>query len=218
LGLFAAVANANSIHFYFSTSNDTGSVPTEWVTQTNPVVNSGDTVYLWATTNYPDIWNGVGMQFGSDDAGFAVDAGVMYNNFTKGWGQRWEDSSDFDPTGADTVITLVGVTTKGLGAYGDPDGYEENVGGGNYLEHNLVGEIAFSTTSGLGAIFLEASGGGIPMQGGTTQEDVYFGFGDDAIKNNSAKGTRTAVADLTFVPEPASLLLLSFAGLLLRRR
>lgn len=223
LSLLAVAANAAPIQFYFSTQGTVGGVPAEYAAGTTPTVETGETVYLWAASTYPDVWNGVGMQFGSNSPTFDVTSGVMYNPTQKGWGTRWEAGSDFDPV-PDDLITLVGVTTKGLGAYGDPLQYEADLGGGVFVEHTLVGELDFSAFDGLSNIvevYLEASGQGITLQGGTTQEEVYFGFGDGPIVNSADQGTRSALPDLYLhsdVPEPASLLLLGLAGFVLRRR
>jgi len=191
-------APASEIRFYFSHQSDLGGVPNEYTTQTNPVAVSGDTVYLWAKTINPDIWTGVSIQIGAQPPGWDIAAGIMYNPSSESFGQRWEDASDFYPV-SDHLFTLVSVTQQGLGAVGDPlsvDAIEE----GHLVHHLLVGELAFSTDTGYAEVRLGASDGGIPRKGGTTQEEVYFGFGDPP----TLPGGENLLPDLYIVPEPAT--------------
>ena len=46
---------------------------------------------------------------------------------------------------------------------------------------------------------------------------VNFGFGDASVAGNEI-GVRTTIADATLIPEPASLMLLGLAALVMRRR
>jgi len=217
LGLVVTAANAtHEIEFYFSTQGDVSGIPAEYAAETTLSVDNSATVYLWARTIWPDVWTGVGMQFGSDCADFTVTSGVMYNDTSKGGYQRWENGADLDPTDPLMKITLVAVTKAGLAGFGDPLAVTE--GAPDYHYHSLVGEIAFSSSELNCPVYLEASGAGITVAGGTTQENVFFGFGDAPVVNSAPGGTRSALPDLFIVPEPASFMLLGLASLLLRRR
>jgi len=208
LGLFAVAANANTIEFYFSPTNSVTGVPSEYTNNVNPSVNPGEKVFLWSAHTLGDVWNGVAIMWDQKPG-----AGVAYNpSFGTPKKFRWETSSDFDPTD-DGAINLVAIQALGIGGDDrDPLIYIDEP---KNTWHSLVAELVFNTP---GDVFLVMEGGGITRQGGTTQEDVYFGRGDPSIKNSAPRGTKTRDKDLTVLPEPASLLLLSLAGLALRRR
>jgi hypothetical protein len=58
---------------------------------------------------------------------------------------------------------------------------------------------------------------GIAIQGGGPLDEIYLGFGDDPV-HAGAHGMRSEIPEATIVPEPATLMLLACAGLVLRRR
>lgn len=214
LATFAATAVANEIRFYFSQQGNVTGVPNEYLTETNPTVQMGETVYLWAATIYPDIWVHVGIEFTSPAAGFDIAAGVLHNPFTKGWGQRWEDDSDFDPV-PDHLVKLVSVTHHGIGSYGDPLAYEQAVGGGQYLMHSLLGNVAFDAGVAAEMRMSTVPGFKITLQNDLSDQTVYFGFGDAPV---APEGGVSALPDLYLVPEPATAALLVPMLFIFRRR
>ena len=220
LGLFAAVANAQGsvLHLYFSETGAGDVIPPEWAAQTVPVLPPGPgSAYLWAFVITDDLWNGLALEnHGSNATG-----GQMYNDPIPVLGNiRWEPppGSDLDPT-PDNYIFGFSVQQMGLGdsneatgdAYFGWDYFVPGTGGGHYL----VAEYDFD---GSADVFLAPGAGGISLSGaGPGDNSVYMGFGDGPVADN-AVGETTELADLIFIPEPASMLLLGLVGLFLRRR
>ncbi len=220
LGLFAMVANANPIQFYFSRSNSAAAVPTEYTTATNPTAAAGDTLYLWAYIQTGNRWNGISL--GEDDA---ATGGIYDSQWFGGVLRRWETGSDFTWAGGTPGQTFgVGVTTLGLGpgelplggvtappAYVGTTMYVAGAGGNHYLYGDVTLPAGWD-----GQYFLKIGDGGIAREGGGPGLDtVFFGFGDEALLNNQF-GAMSRLPDIT--PEPASFVLLAIAGLFLRRR
>jgi hypothetical protein len=86
---------------------------------------------------------------------------------------------------------------------------------------------AASNSTILGYVDVESQGGevyltvdtlGIAIAGGSPNDDIFMGFGDNPVKAGGDPGRRTSIADATIVPEPASMLLLGLGALALRRR
>lgn len=211
LGMFVAVADAGStLHLYFSTTGPGAGMPPEWAAQENPVLPAaGGTAYLWANVLAGDLWNGVSLE----NHGALATGGEMYNaTFPGGYGQRWQSppASDLDPADDQYIFGFaVQAPAFGLGHVLEGEG-SYRVG-----QHYLIATYDFD---GSAPVFLAPGFGGISLSGaGPGENDVYIGFGDGPIPDN-AIGVETDVADLTFIPEPASMLLLGLAGLLLRRR
>ena len=215
-GLVATVASAGELQLYFSTTGAGDVVPPEYAAQVNlELPEAGGSAYLWAFVNEGNIWNGLALE----SHGATATAGQMFNELFLG-NMRWEPApaSDLDPVG-DNYIFGFGVQTAGLGhaqeALADSlnmwDYYVPGTGGGHYL-------VAEYTYDGSAPVFLAPGLGGISLSGSNPGDnDIYFGFGDAPVADNDV-GQESAVADLTFIPEPASLLLLGLAGLVLRRR
>ena len=213
-GLVATVATAGDLQLYFSTTGAGDVVPPEYAAQENPVLPAGPgTAYLWAFVNAGDLWNGLSLE----NHGAAATGGEMINGPFLGTQLRWEPSpaSDLDPAG-DNYIFGFSVQQNGLGSA--LEGYDATwlyyiagTGGGHYL-------VAVYDFDGSADVYLAPGEGGISLSGSNPGDsDIYLGFGDAPVPDN-AMGQTSDVADLTFIPEPASMLLLALAGLVLRRR
>jgi len=215
--LCAAAAAADELHdirFYFSLQGTVDTLPNEYVTQTNPTAQVGQTVYLWMTTYAPDVCIGIGLRFDAAAPGWVTTAGEIYNTDFAGWGHRWEGGSDFDPSGTND-ITIVGITTKGVGSDGDPLAYWEALGGGDYLVHSLLGELTMTADSP--ADVRLATSTFTAMKNLPERPDIYMGFGDPPVPQWQ-QWADSELPDLYIVPEPAAFALLVPAILLLRRR
>ena len=205
LGLFAAVTNAANIEFYFSLQGDVSGAPAEYAAQETLTVDPGTPVYLWAQIDPGNVWNSINIQF-TDGVASVAPAVTEYQADFSGVLFRWEDGSVDALT---DEFYCVGVTTAGAGsALGD----SFSVG-----DQWLLGEVVFE---GAGEIFMANGEGGTTLTGGTTEELIYFGFGDDPVLNGALgnPGAMSDLPDLIITPEPASLVLLALAGLVLRRR
>lgn len=240
LGLMVGVASAYNMNVYFSTSNDyslAGIPPAA----SNPTVAVGQTVYVWANEvaqggAWPQ-WNGVSIAFkdgvatpdGSpaDPLHPVISSATFYNpqnvNADK---TRWDVGSDFTATG-DNEVNLLAVAgpVYGIGTrpiyyqapyYLGEDTMARQYNPGTQTRYYLLGEMVFGSA---GSIFMTVGNGGITTttSAGPHSDQVFFGTGDAAMWD-SDKYIRSAVADLTVTPEPASLILLGLAGLALRRR
>ncbi len=235
IALFAVPANATSFRLFFSTQgvgefDPLGSVVP---TFTNPVVSGSARLYIWAETPAPTPqtnYIAVGYNI-SATGGAAITGGLAYNDFytgTTGSGgsvttYRWQGYNN--GTLAANFLGNVRLASPPAGYYGvrngpqglipvDPHLYSDGQAGGH--RDVLLGYVDVTGTAG--SLFFQVGDLGI-IRAAATWEPVYFGFGDEGagLMGNS-KQQGSPVADATFVPEPASLLLLGLAGLALRRR
>lgn len=243
LGTFAMVANANDITFYFGRPETVGTVTTDFVASSAAplTVTPGTyTMGVWANVGYQadtgnmDAWNGISMEV-VGDAGVSI-TGAAMNNFDQrvspGTAYRWESSSDF---GHGNGWYLVSVTRFGLGGLWTPawgmgmgstdwwsytDGGAGGIGPGS-VNRYWLGNITLSCTDthGLHNVYFQIGTGGIARSGGSVTGDwIYFGEDDHTGAHGNQFGWTSPLPDFTFTPEPASLILLSLAGLFLRRR
>jgi hypothetical protein len=174
----------HELWLYFSVSNDTSHVPPEWASQTTAEVAIGQPAYLWAKVLSPDIWIGITLEF-AGSAG-SVTAGQMYNP-AFGGGVRWHSGSDFDPVGDNEIgLIALGVPSYGWGLGRSSDPLQAPGG------HFLLGEIVLPYSGG---VHLVNGLGGIGRQGGSGNELIYFGFGDDPIRAGD-EGATTPLAEL----------------------
>ena len=242
LGLFAAVANADSFHFYFSTygagftdAMGTDPVPTqvpdEYVGGYNPTVVEGETVYVWVYMgDSASSINGLAMTFDKDGA-MPLNPPLMLVPsqlfaFAPFAVTRWHADSDFDPIpdGLWNGIALGGATGIGPANLNDPS----HITGIAFNLHYLVGEI----TVGEVCDVWMGTGPGVSESSDTHPYDVYYGFTEgppgppfppppgipDGPVDGYAVDQFTLYPDLHVIPEPASLLLLGLGVLALRRR
>lgn len=227
--MLAAAASAAPINLYFSTQNQVESalgagdapVPAEFVGQTIPSVNPGETLYLWATIQLaPDFTTDpiVGMEL--DFAGPTV-SGTMYNPDmnTSPFGNLWRWNRDNpNASNTDSPIALSNDNGPVVGV-GQP--LSSYVGIGSSSDtlavaapdfsaiHFLVAELTPDTP---GDLYVDV----VSLATGEAQDQlIQVGFGDDMI---GATGGTSAMADAIVLPEPASLVLLGLAALAIRRR
>ena len=191
LGLcLVATTNAqSSIRFYFSETDALDAVPPEYYAQTNPVIEPGQEVYLWAMVTWGDTWIGVDLQFNGADG---VASGQMYNPMWGGLTTRWFGGSDLDPADDERVLMLAITTAVGLGDVADP----MMVFGELWDLHYLVGEVTFD---GAGEVYLEIGPAAIERLGGSGFDLVHFGFGDAPLLVSQV-GATSDLPDVTVGP------------------
>ncbi len=231
LGMMAVVANANDLHIYLGTPVDTAAFVADDGGLAHPVVTDpvGQVTYgVWAETGVDwdagtwDVWIGIAVDY-MTTGGVSVVSSVMDNSdHLPGipTAYRWEASSDFGGTDG---FFLVAVTRYGLGGMlpGDAGGvpadmwaYTPEMGVSGFVY--WLGNITLACDAP-GELYLGVGTGGIARQGGDVDSDlIYFGAADGM--RGDAFAQFPTVPLLTCIPEPASLLLLGLAGLVLRRR
>ncbi len=176
-----------------------------------------------ASTGDVDQWNGVGVDVVSNGASVTTDMlNRDYDASPFGTQFRWEDGSDFGSVTGDEDFSLVNVTRTGLGAGSLPT----SIGGvdtDSYYDaaedrlFYLLGTISIDVPQGFeGDLFFGTTTAGFD-QSGTDDETVTFGSATPL----GGEGKFETIADtamVSFIPEPASLVLVALAGLMIRRR
>jgi hypothetical protein len=230
--LLVSTASANDLTIWFSpqdigvnpvvgtgTSNDVGQVLPDPGTPINPVVDGSSTVrlHIWGTAprTPASTWNGIALDIQIDGPATIVGGGglnvVSVDDPTL---YRWELGSDLDLPS----LNFVSITGRGLKSPPDTlTGWTDRGGATADDDSTYLGYVDFLANGGTSSVYFAVGQAGITRQGGTTADNVFFGAGDAALHGNQF-GQRSAVADATITPEPASLLLLGLAGLALRRR
>ena len=208
LGLLAGVANANEIRLYLSESD---TAPDMTVTPTIMADAAPVTLYLWADVTPGDKWIGISLNVDIDGAGPAlIDDSIIYDRMVMGVLPSWNPGSDFD-FAPDNYAAVAAVTEQGLGGVLDVPDFEDSY---------IIGELTLDCLEeGATDLYLTVGASGVARQGALPGEDtIYFGWGDAGVASNEV-GVRTALPEaIVCVPEPASLILLSLVGLVLRRR
>ena len=189
LTMVVGIAQANELNLWVTYESDTPGVPSDPGT---PM--AGDVLTLWASGTAGDKWLGINFDvLGTGEVNILNDELISGSGLT-----RWETASILTGTGE---VGAIAVTTQGL-----------TIGGP--LDNIKVGDAYRLGT-------ITAAGGDIMIQGtvGFARKDASEGEDTIIIAGNQsiASNDKTTLLYLT-TPEPASLLLLSLGGLLIRRR
>ncbi len=234
MGMFAMVANANDLHLYLGSPVDTAAFVPDDGGLVHPVVTDpvGQVTYgVWAevginwSTFVSDKWIGIGVDYMTTGGVTVIDSLMNNDDHHPSpvvQAYRWEDSSTFASTDG---FFLVAVTRLGLGGLlpsevtgGFPPydmySYAPSFGSGPLTY--WLGNITLACDAP-GELYLGVGTGGIARQGGDVDSDLIY-FGAAGGMRGDAFGQFPSVPMLTCIPEPASLLLLGLAGLVLRRR
>ncbi len=246
LGMFAMVANAADLTLFFGRPQTVAAtadfVPDSTLPYDQPALPGTYTVGIWAQVALNeagealDVWNGIGLKIVGDDG--VVISDLLMDNFNHQQGlgvqRRWETGSDFGPNKGQPNDFLLVAVSQGFGLGG---WFPRELGlpttdwwsyGTETPFNYWLGNVTFSYDGSDGpknvffAIMGEASGvheGGVSRQGGDVEVDrIYFGLDEPIGLRGDDWGSASSLPDFTFAPEPASLILLSLAGLFLRRR
>ena len=148
---------------------------------------------------------------------------TMYNHRTE-HGLRWSarGSALNSPTNASFRSAWIGNPSKAAGGIWNWPGAE--IDDPRHFRRDWDSGPDADGTTLLGYVDVEGNDGSLWMTtespgffrlGGGSQDPVYFGYGDGPVPPG---GGRTAIAEATVVPEPAGLMLLGLAALVMRRR
>ena len=217
----AASAQVNPIYVYASLDP----VPTPPITTVPSIglpvgdCSQGDvTITLWAETNYLDTWNGFGLSLvdGQGQAMACLTGGIINpddGGFPVGV-NRWHPDSDLD-FGGDGVVKGVAVTERGIG--GNFDAYQAYVEPTSRITY--LGSVVCGLDCCPGDVYAMVNDAKINQSGVPSGESVPVYFGIDTVPVNGREtGAMSANPLFSCVPEPASLVLIALAGLVIRRR
>jgi len=188
---------------------------------------------IWAQIDLDHVWNGLGFSIHTTGDLFAsasmtitpskwIVAGATGSFKISGTYNRWNTGSDAYGDSTGDNVGMVAVLEPALGGEGDLGvGATDAAYMGVWsLEQRgtwfKVGEI--TVVGKVGKVYLDYRPSNF-IGGMKGDSVIYYGFGAAGIVNLDANlGADSDVAFVTYVPEPASLILLALAGLAIRRR
>lgn len=191
----------------------------------NPVVNQSGRLYIYWQFGVPSGQgqNVLGLNYNVTVDGGTITSAYNYQPTINVVSQpRWQNvpgnpapNPSVNPGGGSQRFTAVNINAFGLkndaAAVALDQGYDD---GSN---STILGYVDVES-AGTADVWLTVDALGIAIMGGSPNDRIYMGFGDDPVPAGGAPGTRTSIADATIVPEPASLMLLGLGALALRRR
>jgi hypothetical protein len=187
------------------------------------------TLFVWAEMvgGGAQKWAGIGMDIKT--VGDVKMTGFNFWNYTNGGYIRW-DGTGIGSSSATLLndIILAAVSQQGVNSSGNTTANagadKQYINNGTTNRHVVIGSVTFMATApsgffgGMGWSYIGIGDAGIARDTGV-EESIYLGHGDegDGLTGES-KNTYSTIAEASFMPEPASIVLLALAGLMLRRR
>ncbi len=229
--LVAAASAQNTGRLFFDTAGNGGnqSAPHPGgLALTNPQVNGSSARFYiyWQFGRAPGQGQNVlGLNYNVEVVGGALTAAYNYQPTIDVVSQpRWQNvpgnpapNPSVNPGGASQAFTAVNINAFGLkndaAAVALDQGYDDAAS-----NSTILGYVDVRRDAPRADVYLTVHTLGIAIQGGTPNDDIYMGFGDNPVKAGGMPNTRTSIADASVVPEPASLMLLGLGALALRRR
>lgn len=243
-GLSVAMASAQdeSFRFFFDTVGNDGTAQgarsAANLSFTNPNIAGSGRLFLYlqyGTANQD--FSGNNMRIDITGGPATLTGGSMYNHKSTTNLDRWGTIPNSTVTAGVTSwefgsVFKVGaagfgaknVASNGTGAPDVEDNHFDRTDGGNGFGTTLLGFVDVNSNGGNSNVFMQngdSGSGGVTI---TSNDYVYFGFGDNAYLNKKgaahggAGGDTLRTADATITPEPISLALLGLGALILRRR
>lgn len=198
----------------------------------NPVADGAERLYLYGQflSRTVSTWQTVGVDIEVSGGG-VITAWNIYNHTTAS-GQRWINVAKKQGSSSTTKIDDLLMLSIGSQWFGLRLQDATTVDALHFRNHQEDGLTAYGNTllgyidvssdgSAYSEIRLGVGSNGIwSLEGGVTEKEIAFGFGDeDAGIWSNSYGMQSPIADATIVPEPATLLLPLFvAGMLPVRR
>lgn len=183
----------------------------------NPIINQTGRLYIYWQFGAPP---GSGQKVLSLHYNITADRGEIrealnYQNPQVGGnlGPRWQpEGANPSPNpamnpSADTV-SFRAYSDSTFGLKNDPEAQALDTQYDADSNSTILGYVDVNASA---ALWITVHPAGIEFENGGPDDLIYLGFGDDPVPAHGAPGTRSAIPEARFVPEPASLLLLATA-------